>query len=208
MPVVLFLGNLFEAKGTHVLARAADLLARRGLEFRVALAGAAPSEEEQSKLDDLVEELDLGERIEVVGPVGGAAKDRVFVGASVFCFPTYFEAEAMPLVVFEAMAYGLPVVSTTWRGIPAQVVDGVTGYLVEPGDVEALADRLQVLLEDPGLARAAGRRGRERFEACFEVEQFRHGFERLVLVALAAKRGAPSRDGGRAARGLPVPVEG
>src|SRR4029077_2915877 len=115
------------------------------------------------------DELDLADRVDLVGPGDGAAKDRALAEAHVFCFPPYVEAEAMPLVVFEAMAHGLPVVSTTWRGIPSQVVEGVTGYLVEPGDVEALADRPQLLLEDPELARTAGRRGRERFEACFEV---------------------------------------
>jgi glycosyltransferase involved in cell wall biosynthesis len=190
-PVVLFLGNLFEAKGTHVLARAAGVLTRRGIELKVVLAGPAPSDDEQARLDELIDELDLGDRVDRVGPVDGAAKDRALADATVFCFPTYFEAEAMPLVVFEAMAHGLPVVSTTWRGIPSQVVEGVTGYLVEPGDVEALADRLQLLLEDPELARAAGRRGRERFEDRFEVSRFRHGFEELILDALGERAACP-----------------
>lgn len=205
LPVVLFLGNLFEAKGTHVLVRAATVLRERGVRCRVVLAGPSPSTDEQVRLDRLIAELDVGDRVKLVGPVDGAAKDRALAEASVFCFPTHFEAEAMPLVVLEAMANALPVVSTTWRGIPSQVVEGVTGYLVEPEDVDALADRLQRLLEDPALARELGRRGRERFEARFEVGRFRRGFEQLVLDALATRRGSSRRD---ARRPDPVAVEG
>ena len=185
MPTVLFLGNLYEAKGTHVLARAAALLAERGIPCRTVVAGSAPSEADEARLRQLIDELGLADRLELLGPVDGDTKDRALATADVFCFPTFYEAEALPLVVLEAMAYGLPVVSTCWRGIPSQVVEGVTGHLVVPGDPVALADRLQDLLEHPDRATKMGRRGRERFEARYDIARFRQGFEELVLEALA-----------------------
>jgi glycosyltransferase involved in cell wall biosynthesis len=53
-----------------------------------------------------------------MGFVAGAEKDRVFRNADVLCFPTYYAAEVIPTVVIDALAYGLPVISTKWRGVP------------------------------------------------------------------------------------------
>ena len=106
--------------------------------------------------------------------------------ADIFCFPTHYEAEAFPRVVVEAMAASLPVVSTYWRAVPAIVEEGVTGYLVEPDDDVALANRLEALVLDPELAHAFGRAGRARFDAKFSVAPFEAELERIVLSAVAA----------------------
>ncbi|MFN2504938.1 MAG: glycosyltransferase, partial [Acidimicrobiales bacterium] len=78
------------------------------------------------------------------------------------------------LTVLEAMASGTPVVASRVGGLPELVVDGVTGFLVEPGDVDQLQDRLRLLLADRGLARRLGENGRDlvlrqfTWEACAE----------------------------------------
>lgn len=183
-PVVLFVGNLYRTKGTHDLVRAAGLLRRRGLRFRVVLAGGLPDQPEEEALRKLVAEEGVGDCVDFAGIVAGEGKRAAFAAASVFCFPTYYEAEGMPLVVLEAMAARLPVVATRWRAIPSVVEDGVTGFLVEPHDVEALAERLERLLTGPALAAELGARARARYEERFSVERFCSAFEELVAEAV------------------------
>jgi hypothetical protein len=77
--------------------------------------------------------------------------------------PTFYENEAFPLVLLEAMAHGLPVVSTHWRGIPSLVDDGVTGILVQPHDHFAVADKLALLASDTRLRHRLSTSGREKF---------------------------------------------
>ncbi len=93
--------------------------------------------------------------------------------ASVVVLPCVVAADgnvdALPTVLLEAMACGLPVVSTALSGIPEIVADGETGYLVPPGDPAALAAVMRRLLEDRALAERLGRAGRERAGDLFDL---------------------------------------
>jgi len=159
VPVVLFAGRLSEGKGLHDLLDAIARL-RDGTTFEVRIAGDGPLAEDlaarvdREGLDDVV--TLLGYRDDM--PAQMAAAD-------VFVLPSY--REGTPRVITEALAAGTPVVSTRIAGIPEQVREGETGYLVDPGDVEALADRLGRLLADSDERATMGER------AAASVEQFR-----------------------------------
>jgi glycosyltransferase involved in cell wall biosynthesis len=88
--------------------------------------------------------------------------------ASVFVLPS--NEEGLGIVILEAMASGLPVVSTRCGGPDTCVVEGETGYLIPVGDAEALAHRMQVLLEDRALGQWMGKAGRMLVEARFSIE--------------------------------------
>jgi glycosyltransferase involved in cell wall biosynthesis len=87
----------------------------------------------------------------------------------------------LPVVLLEAMACRLPVVSTRWRGIPSVVDEGQTGFLVEPHDPTAVADRLVCLAKDVKLRERLGAAGRRKFEQEFTID--RH-LERMRHVLL------------------------
>lgn len=93
--------------------------------------------------------------------------------------------ETFPQCLLEAMASGLPVVSTDVGSINEMVIEGVTGFLVPPGDVNALAERTLQLIDNPNKAREMGQAGRRRVEELFSLEimvkRFEDMFERLVL---------------------------
>jgi glycosyltransferase involved in cell wall biosynthesis len=89
--------------------------------------------------------------------------ERLYDRAAVVVLPSY--REGLPLCVLEAMAHGRPVVATRVGGIPELVEDGVTGFLVEPGDVAGLRTALERLLADPMLRRRMGREGHRRVAA-------------------------------------------
>ena len=147
---VLSIGRLVPKKGFDVLVRACAELAGRGQTFDCRIVGDGPV---RADLDELIERLGLTGcvRIEPARPQTGLLD--AYAEASVFVLaPTVQpdgDRDGLPNVIQEAMAAGVPVVSTTISGIPEVVQDGLTGLLVPPGDPRALADALEVLLVEP-----------------------------------------------------------
>jgi glycosyltransferase involved in cell wall biosynthesis len=178
--VVLYAGVLARSKGLLVLAEACGKLLRGGVDFELHLMGGAESAAFERELRAALESAGMGERAVFLGTRSGADKFSCFAASDVFCYPTYFEAETFGLVLVEAMQCELPVVATRWRGVPTSVEDGVNGYLVPIRDSTALAERLRQLLEDPALARAMGRRGREIYLERFTEEHFQAAMEEAL----------------------------
>jgi glycosyltransferase involved in cell wall biosynthesis len=167
-PRVGVLASLSHRKGHHVLIRAlADVVAAVP-EAELVVAGAL-SETEPGYLDGLrgtAERLGVASNVRFLGYVDQPA--RVYPDLRVFCLPSL--EDALPLAILEAMAAGLPVVSTTVGGIPEMVEDGHSGLLVPPGDAPALARALITVLQDPARGRRMGAAGAERVHRQFTLE--------------------------------------
>jgi glycosyltransferase involved in cell wall biosynthesis len=101
--------------------------------------------------------------------------------------------EGLPLVLIEAMSVGRPIVATAVGGVPEVVVDGMTGFLVPPGDSDQLADRLLRLIADASLREQLGRRGLERYRAMFTVDRMARDVERVYLACLERVGAAGTR---------------
>jgi len=160
---ILFVANLKESKGLLVVIEAASRLQQRGVPFQVEIMGQFESPEFADRVKARIAELQLESQVKFLGMLTGNEKFAAFARADVFCFPSFYESEALPVVLIEAMSYGLPIVATRWRGIPSMVADGETGYLVEPREVEPVADRLAELADDPELRSEMSRHARGRF---------------------------------------------
>ncbi len=104
----------------------------------------------------------------MLGWIAGEDKVRAFERAAIYCLPSY--SEGLPVSVLEAMAAGLPVVSTAIAGTPEAVAEGENGFLIVPGDRAALADRLIRLARDPSLRSGMGGAGRAIAEERFGSE--------------------------------------
>jgi glycogen synthase len=160
--VVLSVGRLEGYKGFGDVAAALRRLEERGaLPARWAwvVAGGGPEGER------LRAGSGLAGRLHLAGRVPDTVLHALYARADIFVHATRYEGSS--LVTLEAMAHGLPVVATRAGGIPDKVVEGETGHLVEPGDVAALADRLEALGRAPERRREMGARGRARVEAHF-----------------------------------------
>ena len=172
-PTVLMVGNDFERKGGPVLLEAFARLRAAHPGARLVLIGTDPQ---------------IGTPppgVEVLGRV--RERRRVlaaFAQADVFALPAVFDP--LPLVVLEAMAFGVPVVTTGTCGIPDVITDGVDGVMVAPGDPAALAEALRDLVEHPERAGRIGAAGRERVTSAFTWD---HVVARMapVLDDLAAR---------------------
>jgi glycosyltransferase involved in cell wall biosynthesis len=142
---ILFVGVEWERKGGPVLLEAFRILRRTHPEARLTIVGCSPQISEPG--------------VHIVGRVPLTEVPQYYRSASVFCLPTL--NEPFGLVFLEAAAFGLPVVATRLGAIPEIVMDGKSGYLVEPQNVAELAARLDDLLRDPGRAEQFGAHGRE-----------------------------------------------
>ncbi|MDE6126522.1 MAG: glycosyltransferase, partial [Muribaculaceae bacterium] len=139
---ILFAGTLTHRKGYDDLIKAFSAIADKHPEWRLKLAGNGEIENGKR----LANELGIDNRVDFLGWVNGADKDIVFRKASIYCLPSY--SEGFPMGVLDAWAYHLPVVTTPVGGIPDVGIDGVNMMLFTPGDIEALRNRLTILMED------------------------------------------------------------
>lgn len=168
-PLVLGVGRLVEKKGFHLLVEACAVLAGRGVDFECVVAGEG---EERDRLARLVADLRLEDRVRLIG---AADRGRIFgllQEAALVAAPCVVGADgnrdALPTVLIEALAMGVPVVSTPIGGIPEIVEPGVEGLLVPAGDAGALADAIERLLRDPRLRSAMGSAGPRKAAARFD----------------------------------------
>jgi glycosyltransferase involved in cell wall biosynthesis len=176
---ILFVGVLRESKGLLVLIDACRRLRAAGLEFRLELMGSFASAGFEMMLSSAVHGAGLDERVRFLGVRTGEAKWQTSARADILCFPSFFESETFGLVLLEAMQFGLPIVSTRWRGIPDIVRDVKNGFLVPVRDAAATADRLATLLRNPDLAREMGAYGRALYRSKYTVDHFHQNIERV-----------------------------
>ena len=161
---LLFVGLHTESKGVRLVIETVRDLNQRGVPCHAHLVGEWCDGAEQHACEQLAARYGVLDRVVFRGRRTGAAKWQEYADADVFYFPTFYEAELMPLVIIEAMAYSLPVVASRWRCIPDVVQDGVTGHLFAPRDLEQAVALLAKLHEDPDRRAGLGAAGRERYQ--------------------------------------------
>ncbi len=188
---LVFLGNLYQEKGIldaleAVLAAAGRIGPERRLEFRV--AGAEPDPLVSAAVAERVASLPGNVAVEVLGPIDSKAKWELLRWGDAMLFPSYYGSENFPLVLLEAMACGLPILATRWRGIPAIVSDEETGRLVEVGDVQGLAGAIADLALDDSLQNRMGVATRQAFEAHYAWPTFLSRMKACFDEALAEAR--------------------
>ena len=171
-PNILGVGRLVPKKGFALLIRACAELRDRAVPFRCKIVGDG---EERQALDDLVESLNLGDRVELTG---GLPQDRLvplYGQADIVCLPCVTDTDgnrdALPTTLLEALACGVAVVSTPVVGIPEIVIDGQNGRLVPEGDLPLLVIALEELLLNADLRSRFAEQGRLRAEQCFDLKQ-------------------------------------
>lgn len=175
-PRVVLIGRFADGKGFDVLLDAMETIDDD--ELSVCLVGDGPL---YDSVQESVKRRGLSDRVFLTGYRGDVP--RILAASDILVLPSF--REGTPRVITEAMASGIPVIATDIAGIPEQVDDGETGYLIPPGDPDALADRLNNLLSDPELRMKMGRRGSERAQY-FSVESMRDETAELYSTLLAS----------------------
>ncbi len=172
---LLTVARLAPDKGLRLLLGAMGRLAGEGLEVTLEIVGDGP---DRAALEALSEDLGLGDRVRFAGAIGRDRIQERYRAADAFCLSSF--AEGVPVVLMEAMALERPVIAPRVMGIPELVEDGVSGLLVPPGNVDALAAAIRRLAQTDSAGRAdLGAAGRKRVLDQYELADSAQRLERL-----------------------------
>ena len=183
-PLIIAIGRLIEKKGFADLISACRFLREQGQAFRCEIIGEGPLEE---SLAAHIAHSNLGESVQLAGTRTQSQIAERLAAATVFVLPCTSETgggmDNLPTVIMEAMAAGLPVVSTPVAGVPEMVQRGVTGELVPPHDAVVLAAAIQRIVSQPELARRLGAAGRALAAERFSIETNVRSLAGILAVA-------------------------
>jgi glycosyltransferase involved in cell wall biosynthesis len=172
---ILAVSRMVEKKGLDTLVDAVAVLRARGHDVICEIAGDGPL---RAELVARAERLGIGDRVHMLGSVDADAVGAAYHRATIMALPCRRDSngdqDGLPVSLVEAMATGVPVVSTPVSGIPELIEDGVSGLLVPPDDPDALAAAFARILDDPELRHALATQGRavaETYDRTFWVSR-------------------------------------
>ena len=149
------------------------------------IVGGFPYLTTHSKVIKLIKELGLESRISLLGPKYGKQKSREYQKAHLFVFPTSFQQECFPLVILEAMNFGLPVVASTEGAIPEIIENGIDGFVISMDKRMEFISRIEELIMDQKLRERIGSNARKKFLEKYTDElvekKVREFFENEIL---------------------------
>jgi len=177
---VLFVALLTEDKGVLVAIQAVNMLLCQGQKVELTCLGGWESPNIATRAQALIDPA-YRSCFDFPGVLTGDAKWKHYRSADIFCFPSFFHSETFPVVLLEAMAFSLPIISTRWRGIPDVVEEGVNSILTDPKNVDSCASGLNSLVNDPVLCAKMAKASRIRFLRCFTIERHRKAMSEAFL---------------------------
>jgi glycosyltransferase involved in cell wall biosynthesis len=179
--LVGFVGRLVPEKGGEILLRSAKQVLKVRPQTAFLFVGEGPARREWE---------DLAGRLGIAGNVvfAGVRTDMpdLYASLDMLALPSF--TEATPMCVLEALAAFCPVVATAVGSVPTVITPGITGLLVEPGDVEGLASAILRLLADPGLAQALASQGRAHVARHFSADMTAAAYRDLYEQAVSHRR--------------------
>jgi glycosyltransferase involved in cell wall biosynthesis len=178
---ILYTGVLIPRKGVHHLIDAFAQTAAEFVQANLVIIGLEEHRAYARELKYRVAQLGLAERVRFLAPMPQVELAAWMHRARAFVLPSL--SEGLGRVVFEAMASGTPVIGSSVGGIPDMIDDGITGFLVPPGDESSLAEKIHWLLANPSAAQAMGKRARVAAEKIFSTETFIGGYRDLFTIA-------------------------
>jgi phosphatidylinositol alpha-1,6-mannosyltransferase len=196
-PILLTVGNLVERKGHDRVIQALPRLLRRIPNATYLVVGDGPY---RDALDRLAREAGVRDHVVFAGRVDDAQLPRLYALSDVFVMasrarPAECDVEGFGLVYLEANACGKPVIGGRTGGIPEAIMDGKTGFLVDPEDPADIAARLEATLADREGSAAMGRHGRARVKADFSWASAAAQVQELITGMVAQPNpGAGARD--------------
>ncbi len=189
---VVTVGRFVRKKGFDILVEAIALLRDRGLAVKTVMVGdGAEFEAVQAR----AKELKLGRLVRFPGALTHPEVMKIMRKASMVALPCIVDTDgnqdALPTVLLEAAASGLPAVATRVAGVPEIVKDGVTGRVVAPGDAKAFADALADMMKSPRRRALMGTAARRRAERMFDQRRASHALVRLFAESCRSAQAPP-----------------
>lgn len=162
---ILFLGRLGERKGTYDLIKAFKIVLEKHSDANLLLAGFGDLE----GCEELAKSLKIDNSVEILGWIDYEKKKELLNSSKIYTLPSY--NEGFPVSILEAMSARLPVISTRVGGIPEEIEDKETGFLIEAGDIAALSLTINRILDDEILCDQIGENARKRYLEQFALDK-------------------------------------
>ena len=180
---LLTVARLIEKKGVQYAVQAVANVLNRYSNIEYHIVGDGPI---KNTLECLIEELNVGNNVKLLGWRHQEEIIELMKHTDVFIAPSVVggdgDEEGIPVVLMEALAQGMPVLSTQHSGIPELVQDGESGFLVPERNVEALADKLEFLIKHPEIWSEMGRKGRKHVERYFDIDKLNNRLVELYQL--------------------------
>lgn len=188
---LITVARLVEEKGLQYAIQAVHKVLKKDsqLSLKYRIIGAGPLD---SSLKNLVNQLDLNDHIHFLGPLNQAEVIKSLHAADIFILPSI--AEILGNAMIEAQATGLPALVTAVGELPNIVIDGKSGFVVPPGDADALADKLEYLIAHHELWPEMGRIGRRIVEKNFDINRLNDRLIRIFNEVIEGNIGKNSDD--------------
>lgn len=161
--VVLCMGRLGANKGTYDLVEAFEKALKIIPDLQLILGGDG----DVDQVRENVSKMGLKEHVAVPGWIAGEEKTRIFKSCDIYALPSY--NEGLPGSILEAMAVGVPIISTPVGGIPEAVIENRNGFLITPGDVDSLCGKIVELGQNKKLREKMGRESQKIIKEKFEI---------------------------------------
>ena len=194
---LLYLSNLFRAKGIETLLKATALLIKDGVAVTLDIAGA-PGDITAQKLKYLLSEHGIAHIATYHGAVNADQRMALFKTTDLFVFPSNYPNEAQPLVVLEAIAAGVPVITSDIATLPEFVRDGETGRLCQPDAPDKLAHTIKQAINSPDQTYAMAQAARLMCQTDFTMDRFARDIcgviGRVCKIEPAPKEGPDKND--------------
>ncbi|MBM4196600.1 MAG: glycosyltransferase family 4 protein [Gammaproteobacteria bacterium] len=183
---VLYLGNMIRTKGVLDALHATPAIHSACTDVEFLFGGGWEDPAVKAEVESF---LAANPQLPIrwLGLIKGSEKNQAIASADIFLFPTYYPPEGHPWVVVEAMAAGLPVISTDQGAIVESVVDGVNGYIVPKRDPAAIAARTIALARDEKLRKAMGSASLRLYREKFTEERMVENMARAFRAVLARR---------------------
>lgn len=184
---LLFLSNMMEEKGVWDLVEACAILKKKGNSIKCHFVGKW-SDVTEEKFSIEINKRELKDCVLAHGAKYGDEKNRFLQETNVFVLPTYYNNECFPLVLLEAMAQGLPCISTNEGGISAIIENDKTGYIVEKHSPEKIAEKIEYLINHPDVYKEMGKTGKEKFLKEFTLEKFENRMKDILKECITSDK--------------------
>jgi len=184
---IIYLSNLIKSKGVVDLLRAGKRLREKGYNFVIHIIGS----EADLTIDELVEianNYQIKDFVVFHGPKYGKQKYQILLSGDVFILPTYYANEAFPISILEAMQARLAVISCDEGGIADVIENGINGYIVEKNNPIQIAEKIELLLNNPELREKMGQAGRKKYLENYTLDIFERRLVNVFKQVLANGR--------------------
>lgn len=168
---IIYLSNFTKTKGIYNFLEALKIVDRKNIDFEAKTIGK-PFNVTEKDINDYLVQNNLSDKITNVGPKYGEEKIQILQNTDIFVFPTHYKNEAFPLVILEAMQFGIPIITTNEGGIPDIIDDSKTGYITNPHDFNEIANKIITLIKDKELRESMGKAAREKFQKKYMIQKF------------------------------------